>query len=52
MRGNIVIDDDLLAKAMAATGWATKKATVEEALRRLVRRRERLDALVDMAGLG
>ena len=37
---------------MAATGLATKKATVEEALRRLVRRRERLDALVDMAGLG
>ena len=30
---------------MAATEFATKKATVEEALRRL-------DALADMAGLG
>ena len=52
MRTNIDIDDDLLAKAMAATGLSTKKATVEEALRRLVRRRERLDALADLAGLG
>ena len=52
MRTNIDIDDDLIAEAMAATGLATKKATVEEALRRLVRRHQRLDALVDMAGLG
>lgn len=52
MRTNIDIDDELLAKAMAATGLTTKKATVEEALRRLVRRRERLDALADMSGLG
>lgn len=52
MRTSIDIDDELLAKAMAATGLATKKATVEEALRRLVQRRERLDALTDMSGLG
>jgi len=52
MRTNIDIDDDLIAEAMAATGLATKKATVEEALRRLVRRHQRLDALADMAGLG
>ena len=52
VRTNIDIDDDLLAKAMAATGLTTKKATVEEALRRLVRQRERLDALADMSGLG
>ncbi|MFO1159563.1 MAG: type II toxin-antitoxin system VapB family antitoxin [Reyranellaceae bacterium] len=52
MRTNIDIDDDLLAKAMAATGLSTKKATVEEALRRLVKRHERLDALADLAGLG
>lgn len=52
MRTNIDIDDDLLAQAMAATGLATKKATVEEALRRVVRRRDRLDALADLAGLG
>ena len=52
MRTNIDIDDKLIAEAMAATGLATKKATVEEALRRLVRRHQRLDALVDMTGLG
>ena len=52
MRTNIDIDDDLIAEAMAATGLATKKATVEEALRRLVHRHQRLDALADMAGLG
>lgn len=52
MRTNIDINDDLIAEAMAATGLATKKATVEEALRRLVRRHQRLDALADMAGLG
>lgn len=52
MRTNIDIDDDLLAKAMAATGLTTKKATVEEALRRLVLRRDRLDALSDLAGIG
>lgn len=52
MRTNIDIDDDLIAEAMAATGLTTKKATVEEALRRLVRRHQRLDALADMAGLG
>ena len=48
MRTTIDIDDDLLTKAMAAT----KKATVEEALRRLALRRERLDALADLSGLG
>jgi Arc/MetJ family transcription regulator len=39
-----------MAEAMAATGLAKKGATVEEALRHLVRRR--LAALADMAGLG
>ena len=37
MRTNIEIDDALLAEAMALTGLPTKRATVEEALRRLVR---------------
>ena len=37
MRLNIDIDDDLLAEAMAATGATTKRATVEEALRTLIR---------------
>ncbi len=37
MRLNIDIDDDLLSEAMAATGATTKRATVEEALRTLIR---------------
>ena len=52
MRTNIDIDDDLLTEAMAAAGLTTKKATVEEALRRLVQRHQRRDALSDMTGLG
>lgn len=52
MRTNIDIDDDLLAAAMAATGLPTKRATVEEALRRLVRRHQQRQAIADMAGLG
>ena len=52
MRTNIDIDDELLTEAMAASGLATKKATVEEALRRLVQRHRRRAALADMTGLG
>lgn len=52
MRTNIEIDDALLAEAMAATGLPTKKATVEEALRRMVRRHRQRRAIADMAGLG
>lgn len=36
MRTNIVIDDRLMAEAMAASGLKSKRAVVEEALRRLV----------------
>lgn len=52
MRTNIDLDDALLAEAMAATGLPTKKATVEEALRRLVRQHRQRSAIADMAGLG
>jgi Arc/MetJ family transcription regulator len=52
MHTNIDIDDDLIAKAMVATGLTTTKATVEEALRRLVRHQDRRNAVADMAGLG
>ena len=52
MRTNIDIDDSLLTEAMAATGLTTKKATVEEALRRLVRQHHQKAAVADMAGLG
>ena len=37
MRTNIVIDDELMAAALASTGLKTKKAVIEEALRTLVR---------------
>ena len=52
MRTSIDIDDELIAEAMRATGLPTKKLVVEEALRRLVRRRRKIDALADMAGTG
>jgi Arc/MetJ family transcription regulator len=52
MRTNIEIDDELMAAAMAATGLASKKATVEEALRQVVRRQRQAEAVADMAGLG
>ena len=42
MRTNIEIDDTLMAEAQKAAGHASKKQTVEEALRLLVRlRRQR-----------
>ena len=52
MRTNIDLDDALLAEAMKATGLPTKKATVEEALRRLVQSRRRKLAIDDLAGVG
>ena len=44
MHTTIVIDDELLAKAMRITGLRTKKAVVNEALRLLVRAEEWEDA--------
>lgn len=52
MRTNIDIDDQLLAQAMEATGLSTKKATVEEALRRLITTRRRRQAIANLAGIG
>lgn len=52
MRTNIDIDDELLEEAMAATGLATKRATVEEALRQLVAAHHRRAALRSLAGVG
>ena len=37
MRTNIDIDDELIGKAMSLSGLTTKRETVEEALRLLVR---------------
>jgi Arc/MetJ family transcription regulator len=52
MRTNIELDDRLLAEAMAATGLPTKRATVEEALRNLVRLHRQKSAIAATAGLG
>jgi Arc/MetJ family transcription regulator len=52
MRTNIEIDDELLSKAMAAAALPTKRATVEEGLRLLVRVRKQAEALADLKGLG
>lgn len=52
MRTNIEIDDELLKDAMAATGQTTKRATVEEALRRLVKDHELKRTIAEMKGLG
>jgi Arc/MetJ family transcription regulator len=43
MRTNIEIDDKLMAEAQKASGQGTKKQTVEEALRLLVKLRQQRD---------
>ncbi len=43
MRTNIVIDDDLMAEAMRATGLGTKRETVELGLKTLLRLRQQED---------
>ncbi len=52
MRTNIEIDDELLAQAMTAAGLSTKRATVEEGLRLLVRVCKQAKALAGLKGLG
>jgi Arc/MetJ family transcription regulator len=52
MRANIDLDDELIAEAMAASGLPTKKATVEEALRILVRKYRQKSAIANLAGIG
>lgn len=52
MRTNIDIDDELLAEAMKIGGFATKKATVEDALRQYVQIAGQRQALEELKGLG
>lgn len=52
MRTNIDIDDALLKEAMEATGLTTKKATVEEALRKIVEIHRQQRAFDALKGLG
>lgn len=42
MRTNIVINDDLIEKAINLSGGKTKKAVVEEALQLLIKMKEQL----------
>ena len=49
MRTNIVIDDKLMAAAMAAGGFKTKREAVEEGLR-LIARRKAYNALLQARG--
>lgn len=44
MRTNIVIDDDLMAAAVKASGFKTKRETVEAALRLLLKLRSQAQA--------
>jgi len=43
MRTNIEIDDSLMAEAQKVSGQATKKQTVEQALRLMIRLRQQRD---------
>ncbi len=43
MRTNIVIDDNLMAEALKATGLQTKKEVVEEGLLTLIRLKKQED---------
>jgi Arc/MetJ family transcription regulator len=52
MRTNIDLDETLVEQAMAVTGQRTKKAAIEEALRRLIRAHEQKHAIEDLRGLG
>ena len=50
MRTNIVIDDELIKAAQEATGLKTKKAVVEEGLKRLVRYKQQVSAIEALKG--
>jgi Arc/MetJ family transcription regulator len=45
MRTNIVIDDDLMKRALELSGLKTKRAVIEEALRLLIRIEEQSSIL-------
>jgi Arc/MetJ family transcription regulator len=52
MRTNIEIDDKLLSQAMRVAGLSTKRATVEEGLRLLVRIGKQVETIAELRGLG
>lgn len=52
MRTNIEVDDQLLAEAEAVTGEASMRATIEEALRLVIRFARQKQAIEDLHGIG
>jgi Arc/MetJ family transcription regulator len=52
MRTNIDLDDKLVTKVKKILGTTTKKATIDEALRRVLRNHEARRAIERLAGLG
>jgi Arc/MetJ family transcription regulator len=52
VRTNIDIDDELLAEAMQAAGQKTKKQTVEDGLRALIKARRQEQAMRNLDGIG
>lgn len=52
MRTNIDIDDELMERAMKATGLKTKRQVVEEGLRVLGKEGELREALKRLRGIG
>jgi Arc/MetJ family transcription regulator len=51
MRTNVDINDELLLRAKAVTGLKTKKAIIEEGLKRIVTANEQLEAFNALWGL-
>lgn len=49
MRTNVEIDDQLMRRALEASGLPTKKATIEEALRLYIQMNAQR-AIIDLAG--
>ena len=49
MRTNIVIDDNLMAQALQATGLSTKREVVEQGLKLLVKRQKQ-QAILGLRG--
>lgn len=52
VRTNIVIDGDLIQRAMRITGAKSKRAVVDEALRELVMRHDRRKGMLELEGIG
>ncbi len=52
MRTNIEIEDELLAQARAVTGEASMRATIEAALRLVIRLARQKQAIDDLRGIG